>query len=100
MVELKGHKQTIGKTDNILPFVTHYIFYEKGHIFYLFTDGFADQFGGPKGKKFKYRQLEETILANSHKPLDEQCKILEKTFEQWRGSLDQVDDVTLLAIKI
>jgi serine phosphatase RsbU (regulator of sigma subunit) len=98
--EIKANKQSIGKTDNPQPFTTHAIEFKKGDIYYLMTDGYPDQFGGPKGKKFKYKQLEEKLLAISDKSLNEQHKILKDTFAHWKGSLDQVDDVTLIGIKI
>jgi transcriptional regulator with GAF, ATPase, and Fis domain len=69
-------------------------------MLYLFSDGMADQFGGPKGKKFKQRQLMELLLANSDKPLGEQKNILDKTFEDWKGNLEQVDDVLVIGIRL
>jgi serine phosphatase RsbU (regulator of sigma subunit) len=66
----------------------------------LFTDGYADQFGGEKGKKFKYKQLEELLVANSSKELEEQKQILLNTFDAWKGDLEQVDDVTIIGIKL
>ncbi|HKC68421.1 MAG TPA: two-component regulator propeller domain-containing protein, partial [Bacteroidia bacterium] len=98
--EIKADKQSIGKTDNPKPFTTHTIEYKKGDIYYLMTDGYPDQFGGPKGKKFKYKQLEEKLLAISDKPLDWQHKILLDTFNDWKGNLNQVDDVTIIGIKL
>jgi len=73
---------------------------QKGDIIYLMTDGYADQFGGPKGKKFKYKQLGEKLIAINDKELTEQKTILETTFENWRGNLEQVDDVLVIGIKI
>ncbi len=98
--EIKPNKQPIGKTDNPLPFTTHILPYVAGKIIYLITDGYADQFGGPKGKKLKYKQLEEFILTNQHKSLTEQKEILEKNFMDWKMNYEQVDDVTLLGVKI
>ncbi len=69
-------------------------------ILYLYTDGYADQFGGPKGKKFKYKQLHEKLLAISDQPLEGQKKILEETFENWKGNNEQTDDVLIIGIKI
>ena len=66
----------------------------------MFTDGFADQFGGPKGKKFKYKQFTELLLNNCTMPLNEQCKILNQKFIEWKGDLEQVDDVCVIGIKI
>ncbi|MEK6614942.1 MAG: histidine kinase, partial [Bacteroidota bacterium] len=69
-------------------------------ILYLHTDGFADQFGGSKGKKFKYKQLNEKLLAISHLSMEEQKAELDKTFVEWKGNLEQVDDVLIIGIKI
>jgi serine phosphatase RsbU (regulator of sigma subunit) len=67
---------------------------------YLYTDGFADQFGGPKGKKFKYKTLNELLLFNYNKTLLEQKEILEESFKDWRGDMEQVDDVCVIGIRI
>jgi serine phosphatase RsbU (regulator of sigma subunit) len=98
--EIKANKQPIGKTDNPLPFTTHEINYEPGTIFYLITDGYADQFGGPKGKKFKYKQLEEFLLSMADKNMNEQMIALEKTFNDWKDNREQVDDVTIIGLKL
>ena len=66
----------------------------------LLTDGFADQFGGEKGKKFKYSALKELLLSIAEKPMDEQKTILSKTFENWRGNLEQVDDVCVVGVRV
>lgn len=73
---------------------------EKGDIIYLFTDGYADQFGGPKKKKFKYRQFKNLLLLNSHRSMEEQRNIMIETFNKWRGNEEQVDDVCIVGIKI
>lgn len=98
--EIKANKQTVGKTDSPLPFTTHTVELSKGDSFYLFTDGYADQFGGPKRKKFKYQQLEELLLNNHHRSMEDQNALLESTFEEWRGDLEQLDDVCMIGIKI
>lgn len=74
--------------------------FQKGDSIYLYTDGYADQFGGPNGKKFKYKQLEDLIIANNHLPLKDQKEILKKRFFEWKGSLEQVDDVCVFGVKI
>jgi serine phosphatase RsbU (regulator of sigma subunit) len=73
---------------------------KKGDILYMYTDGYADQFGGPKGKKFKYKQLNELLLANSHLSMEEQKKIISETFDSWKGDLEQIDDVCIIGIKV
>jgi transcriptional regulator with GAF, ATPase, and Fis domain len=71
-----------------------------GDQIYLVTDGYADQFGGDKGKKFKFKNLKELILSVSDKPMLEQKMIIDETFESWKGGLEQVDDVCLIGVKI
>src|ERR1700739_1596774 len=100
MKEVPADKQPIGKTDTPLPFSTHNLNLQKGDTLYLFTDGYADQFGGPKGKKFKYKQMQEKLLAISHQPMAEQKSILDKTIEDWKGGLEQVDDVLIIGIRV
>jgi serine phosphatase RsbU (regulator of sigma subunit) len=100
MKEVAPNKQPIGKYYDATAFSAHNLKLNKGDTLYLFTDGYADQFGGEKGKKFKYKQFQEKLLAISHKPLAEQENILEKTFEDWKGNLEQVDDVLVIGIRI
>jgi len=97
---IKPNKQSIGKTENAVAFTTHEIEYKEGLQFYLFTDGFADQFGGEKGKKFKYKQLSQLLFSKHHLPLSEQSKFLDDEFTKWKGNLEQVDDVCIIGIKI
>jgi len=98
--EIKANKQPIGYVEDPQLFTNHTLHLKTNDIVYLFTDGFADQFGGAKGKKYKYKQLEENLLANSNKPLEEQKQLLNTSFINWKGSLEQVDDVTIIGIKI
>lgn len=71
-----------------------------GDLIYLLTDGYADQFGGDNGKKFKYKNFKELVLSVSDKPMKEQKEILDETFEAWRGTLEQIDDVCVIGVKI
>jgi len=100
--EIKPDKQSIsGSTDDVKkPFTNHSLSLEKGDVVYLITDGYADQFGGPKGKKFKYKQLEQILVEIHALPMEEQKQILDQRFEDWRGSLEQVDDVTFIGIRL
>lgn len=100
ILEIKADRQAIGKVDNPRPFTTHQIEYKQGSTFYLFTDGIADQFGGPNGKKFKYKQLSEVLTKNSTLPMAQQSSIIYKIFEEWKGGFEQIDDVCLIGIKI
>ena len=102
VTELPGDKQAIsGSTDDIKkPFTNHEFTLEKDDMLYLLTDGYADQFGGPKGKKFKHKQLEQLLLQISELPLDKQKETLNNKFEEWRGTQEQVDDVTVIGVRI
>lgn len=100
LVEVKADKQPVGKFDDRKPFTTNHLTLQKGDKLYLFTDGYADQFGGPKGKKFKYRQLEELLLSTAEYTLPEQKQALEKAFGEWKGVHEQVDDVCIIGISI
>ncbi len=94
-------KQPVGKFgEEIMPFEEKTIALNKGEVLYLFSDGYADQFGGPKGKKFKYKQMAELMLQIAHLPLTEQKEKLNTAFENWRGKLDQVDDVLVIGVRI
>jgi serine phosphatase RsbU (regulator of sigma subunit) len=81
------------------PFTLHKIDLQKGDAFYIFSDGFADQFGGPNQKKFMSMQLRETLVAMSGMPMLQQGERLNKIFEEWRGDSPQIDDVTLIGVR-
>ncbi len=98
--EITAHKQPIGKTDDPTNFPTHTIELNKGDELYLLTDGYADQFGGPKGKKFKYKQLLDILKDNMMRSPKDQKEVLQNEFEQWKGNLEQVDDVTIIGIRL
>lgn len=100
LTELAADKMPVGKGERNESFAMHEINAQKGDMLYLYTDGFADQFGGPKGKKFKYKQLNDLLLTNASKPLREQHQILEEAFEKWKGELEQVDDVCIIGIRL
>jgi serine phosphatase RsbU (regulator of sigma subunit) len=94
------NKQPIGKTHDPQPFTTHTIELQKGDTIYIFTDGFQDQFGGEKGKKFKASQLKEILLSIQAKTMEEQKTILDNTFENWKNNLEQVDDVCMIGVRL
>ena len=100
LIEQPADKMPIGKGESTSDFNLYSIEVNKGDLLYLFTDGFADQFGGPKGKKYKYKQLEEKLKSISNLPLSEQKSILERSFNDWKGELEQVDDVLVIGIRI
>ena len=100
LYELKGDKMPIAIYERMEPFTNHEFKVEKGDCLYLFSDGYADQFGGPKNKKFGYKQFKEIILTNADKPMAEQNNIIEKSLNEWIDNVEQIDDITILGIKI
>lgn len=98
--ELKPDKQPIGFHEKETPFTNHSIELEKGDTVYLFTDGFADQFGGEKSKKYKPANLKKFLYMHYHKSMEEQKVILKEEFENWKGNIEQTDDVCIIGIRI
>lgn len=98
--EFKPDKQPIGFYGEKKPFSQKEIDLKKGDMIYTFTDGYADQFGGDKGKKFKYRNF-EALLENIHpKSMKEQKQTLDDTIEKWRGDFEQLDDILVIGIRV
>ncbi len=97
---IKGDKMPVAIHLRMQPFTAHEINLKPGDTFYIFSDGFADQFGGPKGKKFKYAPFKELLLDIHKKPMKDQKEILNNTFEEWRGDYDQIDDVVIFGFRI
>jgi serine phosphatase RsbU (regulator of sigma subunit)/tetratricopeptide (TPR) repeat protein len=97
---LNCDKMPVGKGERDEKFSLYTIPVSKGDIIYLYTDGYADQFGGVKGKKFKYKPLNELLVSVNQLDLDAQREILNTTFEKWKGNLEQVDDVCIMGIQI
>jgi len=100
LIEIKPDKQPIGKTDNPLPFSTHDIELQKGDSIYIFSDGYHDQFGGEAGKKFKTANLKKLLLSIQNKNMNNQKEALMNHFNEWKGDLEQLDDVCFIGIKV
>ncbi|MES2514167.1 MAG: SpoIIE family protein phosphatase [Bacteroidota bacterium] len=100
IIEYEADKMPVGIGVRNEPFKLFKMDVLKNDVILVYTDGFADQFGGPKGKKFKYKQLKENLIANHHLSLSEQKDNLISVFEDWKGNLEQVDDVCVIGIKI
>lgn len=100
VIEYKANKQPIGKFVSRVAFTTLDISFSEGDSFYLFTDGYADQFGGDKGKKFKYATLQKLLTEIKHLEASKQLEILDKTFLDWKRNNSQIDDVCVLGFKI
>lgn len=100
--EVKADKFPVGAfvDEQVQSFTSKQIQLQKNDLVYLFSDGFADQFGGDKGKKFKYKQLKDILLENQNLSMIEQRSILENKFTNWKGKLEQVDDVLVIGIKV
>jgi serine phosphatase RsbU (regulator of sigma subunit) len=98
----RGDKQPIGESfsGTIINYTNQIIELQKNDCVYLISDGYADQFGGVKGKKFKYKQLENLFCIIAEKQVNEQQSILAKAFDDWKSNHEQVDDVLIMGIKI
>ncbi|MFB6307107.1 MAG: tetratricopeptide repeat protein, partial [Flavobacteriales bacterium] len=100
-IEIKGDKQAVGLEDGKWePFTTVELQLRKGDMLYLFSDGYADQFGGEKDKKFRYKPFKELLVSLSDKNPEEQKQVLNQTFNEWKGKRDQIDDVCVMGIRI
>ncbi|MDP2387378.1 MAG: tetratricopeptide repeat protein [Bacteroidota bacterium] len=101
LLELAPDKMPVGKHDkDYIPFTQNTVQLQKGDVVYTLTDGLPDQFGGPKGKKFMYKQLKGLLLSISMLPMREQQERLEFILNTWKGNLEQVDDITLIGIRV
>ena len=98
--EIKANKQSIGNTDQSKPFTTHKLDLKIDDSIYLFTDGLADQFGGIKGKKFRYKQIEELLISSIKLDISSQHQILNSALIKWKGNLEQVDDICVIGIRL
>ena len=100
LFEIKGDKQPIGYHSTIQPFSNQFLQLNPGEAFYLFTDGFADQFGGSNGKKYKYQQLKDKLLSIHHLSFEKQFEELRTEFITWKGPHEQVDDICVIGIGV
>jgi len=99
LIHYRPDKMPVAIYYKMIPFTLQKIDLQKGDAFYIFSDGFSDQFGGPKQKKFMSMQLKETLVAMSDKPMLQQGVRLNEIFEEWRGDNSQVDDVTVIGVR-
>ena len=98
--ELKPDKQPVGQFEHAKPFESQTRKLDKGDLVYMFSDGYADQFGGNKGKKLKYKPFREMLIDISEKTLDKQMIELDNKFEEWRRDFEQVDDVCVIGVRV
>ncbi|MES2284278.1 MAG: tetratricopeptide repeat protein [Bacteroidota bacterium] len=99
LILLNADKMPVGKGYKSESFGLYDIDLKEGDTLYFFTDGFADQFGGPDGKKYKYKQLANLLLSNVDEDMKVQKERLNDVFNSWQGNLEQVDDVCIIGIK-
>lgn len=101
LTEVKGNRMTVGVRDSgpDNEFMNHFIELEEDDRIYLFTDGYPDQFGGPKGKKFMYRRFKHLLLTIHERPMKQQMKFLHETLKLWMGDVGQVDDIQIIGIQ-
>jgi serine phosphatase RsbU (regulator of sigma subunit) len=97
---VSADKQPIGAYDHKKPFTQKVLNGSDIDSLYLFSDGYPDQFGGPKNKKFSKKRFKQLLLDIEKQPMVEQREILLKNFSSWRGDLEQIDDVTIVGFKV
>jgi serine phosphatase RsbU (regulator of sigma subunit)/ligand-binding sensor domain-containing protein len=100
LIEIKGDNMPIGIADEMDSFALREIEIQKGDSYYIFTDGFPDQFGGPKHKKFSYKQFREVLIKNKLHSMPEQKIFLENVLNEWMGNNNQTDDILVIGFRI
>ena len=100
VLETKANKQPIGQFENPEPYTTHSFDLEKGDTIYIFSDGYVDQFGGEKEKKFKAKAFRQLLLSIQDKSIEEQKTTINEAFENWKGDLEQIDDVCVIGVRV
>ncbi|MCF6366418.1 MAG: SpoIIE family protein phosphatase [Bacteroidales bacterium] len=102
LIEIKADKLPIGvNVDGVVDiFTDHIVQLDEGDTVYIFSDGYADQFGGPRNKKFKYTQLKDVIMSVQSKPMKEQGEILKNKLIEWQGNEDQIDDILIMGVQM
>ncbi len=100
LVTIKGDKQPVSVYYNEIEFTNHEIDIQEGDKFYMFSDGFQDQFGGPKGRKYMTKNFKKLLMDNHQKPMIEQKEILHNAITTWKGDLMQVDDILVVGFEV
>lgn len=100
LVEIKADKQPVGLSDHSSAFTEHMIPLSKGDTIYIFSDGYADQFGGPKSKKLMYKPFKKLLLEHVSSSMDDQKEILKSFINEWRGDNEQVDDICIIGVRV
>ena len=100
LTEIKGDKMPVAIHETMKPFTNHWIDLKQGDTFYIFSDGFVDQFGGPNQKKYLSKNFKITLGEMQAKPMYEQGVELDRIFEEWREDVEQIDDVTVIGVRV
>jgi serine phosphatase RsbU (regulator of sigma subunit) len=100
MFEIKANKQPVGHYINRQSFHNNQIPLQEGDSIYIFSDGYPDQFGGPHGKKFKYKPFKELLLSIQEMDMSAQKVHLETTLENWKSGYEQVDDICIIGVRV
>ena len=100
ITDVKGNRQPIGKSEKKENFKTEIFQLSKGDSFYIFSDGYVDQFGGEKGKKYKSAPFKKYLLSINHETMDKQKELVAQNFEKWMGDYEQIDDVCIIGVKV
>ena len=100
LTEIKADKMPIALYDKMVSFSSNEVELQQGDCLYIFSDGFVDQFGGPKDKKFMKKRFKQLLIDNHNLPMDEQKELLDKAYEEWKGEGEQVDDVLVIGLKV
>jgi hypothetical protein len=99
MYEIPADRMPVAFFDRMDKFTTHSFSIEEGDQLYLYTDGYPDQFGGERGKKFKYKPFKELILGHASLGMEDQFQTLSSTLDDWKGDYDQVDDICMIGVR-
>ena len=100
LLEIKSSKQPVGLYEGMVDFVEIEIPVIEGDTYYLSTDGYADQFGGEKGKKLKYKNFKKLLLENAQRTGDEQNLILDNFMNEWKRDYEQLDDICVIGVRV
>ena len=100
LYQISADPQPVGKYFAREPFTNHSLQLKKGDSIYMFSDGYQDQFGGPKGKKYKPRVFKKFLMSINNKPMIDQQKAVEEEFIRYKGREEQVDDICVIGVKL
>jgi serine phosphatase RsbU (regulator of sigma subunit) len=100
--EIKADKLLIGYSynDEVESYTNHTVKLNKGDSIFISSDGYADQFGGPRGRKFMVSNFRQLMLDIHQMPMEEQKKVLDERFEEWKGELEQIDDICVIGVRV